>query len=106
MPAAGHDSAEREERNRKAQLSRDQVADDLTWLMSDKRGRRFIHGLLGDCGIYRQSHVPGDTHGTAFLEGVRSIGLALVARISKHCPDRMSEMFKEVKANGPASDSK
>lgn len=106
MPAPGHDTPTREEKAAKAQLSRTQGADDLTWLMSDKRGRRVIHGLLGDCGIYRQSYAPGDTHGTAFLEGVRSVGLKLMGRISEHCPDRMSEMFKEVKANGPASTSK
>ncbi|KPV08895.1 hypothetical protein APR50_10515 [Variovorax paradoxus] len=85
---------------------REQTADDLNWLMSDKRGRRVIHGLLGECGIYRQSYTPGDTHATSFLEGVRSVGLKLMGRISEHCPGRMSEMFKEVKANGPATDSK
>lgn len=105
MPAPGHVTPTREEQAKKAQLSRTQFADDLTWLMSDKRGRRIMFGLLGDCGIYRQSYIPSDTHGTAFREGVRSVGLMLVDHLREHCPDRMSEMHKEVKANATGNTS-
>ncbi len=85
-----------------AQPQRTQLADDLAWLMSDKRGRRLLCGLIGECGIYHGSFAPGmDTHETVFREGVRSVGLKWMERIADHCPDRVSEMHREIKANGP-----
>lgn len=78
---------------------------DLAWLMSDKRGRRFMWRLLGGLGIYQQTYVPGDTHASAFREGQRSVGLQLIGRLHQACADRVSEMQKEVNAHGPRNDS-
>jgi len=83
------------------QAKRDAIeaASDLAWLMSDKRGRRFMWRLLGELRIYQQSHTPGDTHATAFREGQRSVGLMLTGQLAAACADRMSEMQKEIQSH-------
>jgi hypothetical protein len=54
--------------------------DDVRWLMSGKRGRRFMWRLLGDARLYQQSF-DGNTNWSIFNEGKRSIALRLVAQI-------------------------
>jgi hypothetical protein len=66
----------------------------LSWLMADGRGRRFVWRLLGDAGLFRSSMAP-TSEGTAFNEGRRALGLALLAAISRVCPARFAEMQQE-----------
>lgn len=54
--------------------------EDVRWLMSSKRGRRFMWRLLGDAGLYQQSF-DGNTNWSIFKEGKRSIALRLMASI-------------------------
>lgn len=54
--------------------------DDIKWLMSSRRGRRFMWRLLGDAGLYQQSF-DGNTNWSIFKEGKRSIALRLMAQI-------------------------
>lgn len=54
--------------------------DDIRWLMSSKRGRRFMWRLLGDAGLYQQSF-DGNTNWSIFKEGKRSIALRLMASV-------------------------
>ena len=70
--------------------------DDLKWLMSNKRGRRFVARLLERAGVWRLSF---NTNALtmAFNEGTRNEGLRLLAQITAHCPDRYTEMLKESK---------
>lgn len=70
--------------------------DDLKWLMSNKRGRRFMARLLERAGVWRLSF---NTNALtmAFNEGTRNEGLRLLAQITAHCPDRYTEMLKESK---------
>ena len=67
---------------------------DLKWLMSNKRGRRFVFRLLERAGVWRLSF---NTNALtmAFSEGTRNEGLRLLAQVSEHCLDRYSEMMKE-----------
>lgn len=99
MPTPEHVQADRTLKATKATRDAVDANADLAWLMSDKRGRRFMWRLLGGLGIYQQSYTPGDTHASAFREGQRSVGLLLIDRLHQACADRMSEMQKEVKAN-------
>ena len=71
---------------------------DLKWLMSNKRGRRFVHRLLDRAGVWRLSF---NTNALtmAFSEGTRNEGLRLIAMLSEHCLDRYTEMLKEHQAN-------
>ena len=70
--------------------------DDVKWLMSNKRGRRFMARLLERAGVWRLSF---NTNALtmAFNEGTRNEGLRLLAQIATHCPDRYTEMLKESK---------
>ncbi len=85
--------AEAEDRNR---LATQIEIDDLKWLMSNKRGRRFVSRLLERAGVWRLSF---NTNALtmAFAEGQRNEGLRLLAQITTHCPDRYTDMLKESK---------
>lgn len=64
------------------------------WLMTDRRGRRVVWRLLGEAGIFHSS-MASTPEATAFNEGRRSTGLALLADISRLCPERFAEMQQE-----------
>lgn len=92
---AGQQAA-REEAARRAQQRARIEADDLKNIMSNKRGRRFVHGILEGAGVFRSSfHTNALT--MAFNEGARNEGLKLVDEISEHCPDMWMQMQKEQK---------
>ena len=77
-----------------AQLAEQTEIDDLRWLMSDVRGRRWMWRQLERFGVY-QSTFTGEPLTGAFKEGQRSRGLELVAAITQHCPHRFFEMHRE-----------
>lgn len=81
----------------RARLSAQIEIDDLKWLMSNKRGRRFVSRLLDRAGVFRLSF---NTNALtmAFSEGNRTEGLRLLAQLNTHCPDRYTEMLKEQQA--------
>lgn len=85
--------AEAEER---ALLAAQIEIDDVKWLMSNKRGRRFVARLLERAGVWRLSFNT-NALSMAFNEGTRNEGLRLLAQITAHCPDRYTEMLKESK---------
>jgi hypothetical protein len=72
--------------------------EDMRWLMSDPRGRRFVWRQLEESGIYRSSY-SNDALAMAFNEGERNRGLKLLDEISRHCPKGLSEMQKEARAH-------
>lgn len=107
MPGVEPNREQRELKADEAKRDRQAEVDELLWLMSDQRGRRFIWRRLGEAGIYSNSYVPGsDFASTAFLEGRRSAGLKLLAFVMEHAPDRFNEMQKEAKRNERRSNSK
>jgi len=67
------------------------------WLMADRRGRRVVWRLLSDAGVFRAS-MAATPELTAFNEGRRATGLALLADISRLCPERFAEMQLEARA--------
>ena len=81
------------DRNRKAA---DLEIDDLKWLMSNKRGRRFVFRVLERAGVGRLAFNT-NALSMAFNEGQRNEGLRLMANITAHCPDRYTEMLEESK---------
>ena len=80
----------------KAKLAQQVEIDDMKWLMSNKRGRRFVCRLLERAGVWRISF---NTNALtmAFNEGQRNEGLRLMSQISIHCAERYAEMLKESK---------
>lgn len=92
---AGQARTEQEAQERLRLIQQIEI-DDLKWLMSNKRGRRFAYRLLEVAGVWRLSfHTNALT--MAFNEGLRNTGLWLVNALTTHCPDRYFEMLKESK---------
>lgn len=69
---------------------------DLKWLMAHRQGRRIVRRLLEKYGVYRSVFrvVAAEM---AFLEGQRNCGLALIADLLEHTPERYAEMIQETK---------
>lgn len=97
---------ERKQKAEQAEREAQAETDELLWLMSDKRGRRFVWRLLERAGIYRLSFVQGSFDATAFREGQRNEGLRLMSSLHQHCPERVSEMQKEARNHERRSSSK
>lgn len=96
MSVAERESQAATERANKAALVAQAEADDLRWLMSAKQGRRFVWRQLAEAGVYQVTFT-GDALTSAFNEGRRSRGLALLASVTQHCPERLFEMQKEAR---------
>lgn len=74
-----------------------QADDDLKWVMSDARGRRYMWRLLARAGIYRSSYMAGrgQAEACAFYEGERNIGLETLAALLKVTPKAYAVMLQE-----------
>lgn len=71
-------------------------AEGLKWIMQNRRGRRFIYGVIERAGVYRSSfHTNALT--MAHNEGRRNEGLELTSRIMEHCPELWTQMLGEQK---------
>ncbi len=62
----------------------EKASRDLAWshVMRSPDGVLVLREVLSWCGIYRTSFVPGATDATAYREGMRSVGLRLMARMT------------------------
>ena len=81
---------------KRAKLARETEVEDMKWLMSSKRGRRIVWGLLERAGVFRLSFNTNAMQ-MAFSEGGRNAGLYLVAMINTHCPEQYQAMLQEQK---------
>lgn len=63
-------------------------------IMQHAGGRRWMYDLLGRCGVYTTSFDRSALQ-MSFLEGQRNIGLALVAEVTRVCPELYVQMLKE-----------
>ena len=68
-------------------------AQDFKWVVSNKRGRRFVMALLERSGVFRSSFT-GNSQ-TFFNEGQRNIGLSVLAMIHMHSPETYALMLSE-----------
>jgi len=68
-------------------------ADDLKWLMSSPRGRRFLWRQLEGTGLYRSSFTGSSE--TFFREGERSVGLKLQEKAHRASPNDFITMLQE-----------
>lgn len=75
---------------------RSQELEDLKWVMSDARGRRFVWRLLSQARVFHASFT-GEALSSAFNEGARSAGLKQLADIHEACPQQYLVMTKEAK---------
>jgi hypothetical protein len=59
-----------------------------------REGRRVLWDILEQTGIYRVSFT-GEAEQTAFNEGVRSVGLRLMARLGDAAPEHLKTILIE-----------
>lgn len=89
---AGNEQAQRD-RSKQQRTEHYLAGEDMKWLMGSKRGRRIVWRLLERTGIFRSSFT-GNSE-TFFREGMRNVGLVLMAQIHETCPDSYLTMVKE-----------
>lgn len=78
---------------KKEKISRKRALDDLKWVLSERRGRRFFRELIEECGVFRQSYTGNND--TVFNEGKRRIGLKLWGDLSEASPEIYALMMQE-----------
>lgn len=103
VPTAEHESQARADQTIRVQLDAEAERDELLWLMSDKRGRRFMHRLLTRSGLYLSSFT-GDALSMAFQEGLKQEGRHQMNQITRHCLQRFIEMQQEARTNERRND--
>ena len=75
-------------------LDRQNEESDIKWLMSSKRGRRFVWRLLEQAGVFRSSFNT-NAMTMSFSEGNRNYGLQLLNLVHTLCPELYPTMIKE-----------
>jgi len=69
---------------------------DLSYVLREPRGRRWVYEMIfNTCHMHRLSFVPGDSHATAFNEGARSVGEALLDEIRTNHFGAFMQMLEE-----------
>lgn len=93
LDLAGQERTQQERLNR-AQLAEKRDREDLVWLMSGKRGRRFLWRLFVAQGAFNTSFSTNAMQ-MSFNEGARHEANKLTTRLQLICPDFYVEMVKE-----------
>ncbi len=75
----------------------------ITNLMSTTQGREWLWGLLESCHIFAQTFT-SDPLATAFAEGRRNIGLAILGDIMFACPDQYITAAREANVRHNSDD--
>jgi hypothetical protein len=71
--------------------------ENLRSILKLKYGREFLWRFLSKCGVFHQSLVPENMYLTAFNEGRRSIGNALLTQVIRLNPEAYLLMMKAAK---------
>lgn len=74
-------------------LRRQTEVEDFKWLMGNKQGRRYVWRLLEQAGVFRSTFRLDNE--MAFLEGMRNMGITIIADIHEICPEKYQLMIKE-----------
>lgn len=104
MSGAPYDSGNPQDvaKARKRQRIEQQKHDaDFRWLMADERGRRLVWGWLNAANIFATS-MRATPELTAFEEGQRNRGLALMSDITRLCSAMYQKMVAEAQTKTPA----
>lgn len=87
---------EAEEKAKKEEMiARIKRLDDIRWILSNAKGRRFLWWVLELCGVFRASYVSRDSNQTAFNEGNRDIGIRVLATVQAADSKAYSQMQDE-----------
>lgn len=77
------------------ELQRMRLLDDVKWVLSTAKGRRFIWWFWGLCGTFSESYVSKDTTQTAYNEGKRNIGLQILLLVNEANSEAFAQMQKD-----------
>lgn len=88
---------ERINRNKRVQQKKDLITREnvIRTLMGHHDGRRFLWLQLEEANVFAQTFIPGQPDTTAFAEGRRSLGLRLLADVTKWTPADYMRMTQE-----------
>lgn len=81
---------------KRANRLKEQACNDMRQILSTPEGRRFIWGLLGFCRINESSYDPSGSK-VYFQEGIRNVGLKVLADVHNANADAYVTMMKEAK---------
>ena len=85
-----------EEQVKAAERDAEDRDKDIDYILKEPRGRRWLYDLVySRAHQHMLSHVPGDTHSTAFNEGARSIGESVLEEIRTRNFGAFMQMMEE-----------
>lgn len=90
-PTPEERKAKADEVNRQKKQARD---NDLRFVMSNEKGRRFIWSLLEEGGVFKSTFAI-EPQLAAHNEGKRDMALRLLVHIQQDAPDKYLIMLKE-----------
>jgi hypothetical protein len=79
----------------KSKSARDRELNDFRFIVQTPEGRRYVWRLLSATGVFRTSFTGNST--TFFNEGMRNIGLMIMADLNEACPERYQQMMNEAR---------
>lgn len=91
------DKQQVEESEKRLKFNLQQEERDFVDIMKTPHGRRFIHGLIGFCGVFKSSYTGNSA--TFYNEGQRNVGLMIMSKINEHCPELYVTMINEHRQN-------
>ena len=101
--AANRKSIRRKEKaSRLADVQRREV---ITQLMSTEAGRHWMWDTLASCHIFATTF-NGDPTQSAFMEGQRAAGLAMLSDIMAACPDQYIQAMRESNVRSTADEQR
>lgn len=80
------------------QIQRDKEMNDLRWVLSDPRGRRFIWRLIGWCKVFESIFDPSGSK-AFYNSGRQDIGHRVQLEVCEADQNRYYEMMTEAKGN-------
>lgn len=94
---------ESDKKQKEAELRIAEEEADLRWMMSSKKGRRFIYRMLEASGVFQLSFNPNALQ-MAFKEGNRNFGNRILSQVMIVCPEQFHPMLKENKNDRTSTD--
>ena len=82
-----------EQARQKVESANDKRLNDVREVLNTRRGRRFFWRYLEICGVFKTSNA--SEHQIFYNEGMRNIGLQLLADVNEAAPNAYLLMLKE-----------
>ena len=91
-------------KEKEARIADRQRREVIGQIMSTAPGRAWLWDRLSSCHVFHTTF-NGDALASAFQEGQRSVGLALLADILAHCPDQYIQAMREANERHDRNDN-